>query len=45
MTAEHGLEPGWRLIDEHMRDPRRFERNLARLLDGIEADVKGSTPS
>lgn len=43
MTSEHGLEEGWRLIDAHMRDPRRFARNLARLLDGIEADVRGPT--
>jgi AcrR family transcriptional regulator len=42
VTAEYGLEQGWRLIDEHMRDPRRFERNLARLLDGIAADVNGT---
>ena len=40
MTAEYGLEAGWRLIDEHMRDPQRFSRNLARLLDGIEAAIQ-----
>jgi AcrR family transcriptional regulator len=39
MTSEYGIEQGWRLIDEHQRDPRRFARNLARLLDGIEAEV------
>ena len=43
MTSEYGLEQGWRLIDEHMRDPRRFARNLARLLDGIEAEVRAPT--
>jgi AcrR family transcriptional regulator len=41
MTEEYGLEEGWRLIDTHMRDPRRFGRNLARLLDGIAAEVGG----
>jgi AcrR family transcriptional regulator len=40
MTAEYGLEEGWRLIDKHMRDPQRFARNLARLLDGIEAEFQ-----
>ena len=39
MTREYGLEEGWRLIDKHMRDPQRFARNLARLLDGIEAEI------
>ena len=42
MINEYGLEQGWRLIDEHMRDPRRFARNLARLLDGIEADARSA---
>jgi AcrR family transcriptional regulator len=40
MTREYGLEEGWRLIDKHLRDPRRFDRNLARLLDGIEAEIQ-----
>jgi AcrR family transcriptional regulator len=40
MTNEYGLEAGWRLIDKHMRDPQRFARNLARLLDGIEAEIR-----
>ena len=40
MTKEYGLEEGWRLIDLHMRDPQRFARNLARLLDGIEAEFR-----
>ena len=44
VIAEHGLEEGWRLIDAHMRDPRRFERNLTRLLDGIAVEVGESAP-
>lgn len=40
MTREYGLEEGWLLIDKHMRDPQRFARNLARLLDGIEAEIR-----
>ena len=39
MTREYGLEEGWRLIDKHLRDPQRFARNLARLLDGIETEI------
>ena len=35
MVEEYGLEEGWRQIELHMRDPDRFARNLARLLDGI----------
>ena len=41
MTREYGLEEGWRLIDKHMRDPQRFARNLARLLDGIDTAITG----
>jgi len=41
LVAEFGLEPAWEKIDAHHRDPDRFARNLARLLDGIEA---GLTP-
>ena len=40
MTREYGLEEGWRMIDKHMRDPQRFNRNLARLLNGIEAELR-----
>ncbi len=39
LAAEHGLEDAWRQITEHLADPKRFERNLQRLLDGIEADL------
>jgi AcrR family transcriptional regulator len=39
MADEHGLEEAWSVVDEHFRDPDRFERNLARVLDGIEANL------
>jgi AcrR family transcriptional regulator len=34
-----GLEEAWEMVAEHTRDPSRFERNLDRLLDGIEASL------
>ena len=36
LADEYGLETRWRQIEAHLRDPDRFARNLARLLDGIE---------
>ena len=38
IATEHGLEEAWEVVETHRRDPDRFDRNLARLLDGIEAD-------
>ena len=35
VAEEYGLEEGWRQIELNLRDPDRFARNLARLLDGI----------
>lgn len=37
MADEHGLDRAWELIDAHSHDRRRFERNLARIIDGIGA--------
>ena len=34
-----GSRRAGREIDDHLRDPTRFDRNLRRLLDGIEADL------
>jgi AcrR family transcriptional regulator len=34
-----GLESLWSTISEHLREPSRFERNLDRVLDGIEASI------
>jgi AcrR family transcriptional regulator len=34
-----GIEPFWAQIHAHARDETRFDRNLARLLDGIQADL------
>ena len=35
-----GLEPVWRDIDAAMHRADRFDRNLARLLDGFEAELR-----
>jgi AcrR family transcriptional regulator len=35
LIAEHGFEPLWTKISGHAREESRFDRNLARLLDGI----------
>jgi AcrR family transcriptional regulator len=36
MVERMGLEAAWSQVHDHGRDPGRFERNLARLLDGFE---------
>lgn len=36
MVESEGLEQLWNRIHRHYRDPDRFERNLARLLDGFD---------
>jgi AcrR family transcriptional regulator len=40
LAADHGVAQLWSMIEDHLRDRGRFERNLRRLLDGIEADVR-----
>jgi len=42
MVAEMGLPQVWSRMDAHARGTGRFDRNLARLLDGFEASL--STP-
>ena len=42
MVAEMGLPQVWSRMDAHARGTARFDRNLARLLDGFEASL--STP-
>ena len=37
MRDAHGLEPVWRDVERAMHRADRFDRNLARLLDGFEA--------
>jgi AcrR family transcriptional regulator len=44
LTNELGLELAWGEIEAAMHDPGRFHRNLARLLDGIAADLEGARP-
>ena len=39
MADEIGLAEGWAQIEAHFRDPERFDRNLARLLAGLEQAV------
>lgn len=41
MVADLGLLGVWSRIHGHVRDPRRFDRNLARLLSGFEASFAG----
>ena len=41
LIAEHGLREMWQMVDDQGRDDGRFERNLARLLDGIAATLSG----
>lgn len=41
LIAGRSLQDVWREVDSVMRDERRFARNLARLLDGIEASLHG----
>jgi AcrR family transcriptional regulator len=36
VIAELGLQTLWRTVGDHLVDPERFERNLWRLIDGIE---------
>lgn len=44
LAQEHGLDEIWEQISAHQRDDARFDRNLQRLLDGIEAGLARSTP-
>jgi hypothetical protein len=39
LIDEHGLHGVWAIVDEHGKDDGRFDRNLQRLLDGIEASL------
>jgi AcrR family transcriptional regulator len=40
LLAEHDPAELWTLIDSHGRDQARFDRNLARMLDGIRSDLE-----
>jgi AcrR family transcriptional regulator len=37
MAREWSMQEIWARVESHMRDPDRFDRNLARILDGFEA--------
>lgn len=43
LAANEGLGSAWEQIELHLRDPDRFGRNLARLLDGFAADLQRGT--
>ena len=38
-STSEGLSATWSHIHVHAHDPERFDRNLERLLDGIEHDL------
>lgn len=38
LIAAHGSQEAWAIINAHAADVERFDRNLARILDGFEAD-------
>jgi AcrR family transcriptional regulator len=40
LVDEYGMDELWSRVDKHSRDARRFDRNLARLLDGFEASLR-----
>jgi AcrR family transcriptional regulator len=44
LADEHGLDGTWALVEDHFRDQGRFERNLRRILDGIEASITRGAP-
>lgn len=39
VAEELGIDDAWALIGAHLGEPSRFDRNLVRLLDGIEAGL------
>lgn len=45
LADEQGLEGAWARIERNLRDADRFERNLTRLLDGIEAGLDQARPA
>ena len=40
LIAEQGIDRLWATVSLHARDPGRFDRNLARFLDGIERSLR-----
>jgi len=41
LVEQEGLDEMWSKIHVHARAPERFDRNLQRLLDGLERDLTG----
>ena len=40
LIDEFGINALWRKMSSQARDPRRFDRNLSRLLDGVERSLR-----
>lgn len=40
LAASVGMQAAWNRMERHGTDPGRFDRNLGRLLDGIESDLR-----
>jgi AcrR family transcriptional regulator len=45
LLASEGASVVWAQVLAHLHDPDRFQRNLARVLDGIERDLSSPLPS
>lgn len=45
LADEQGLGAAWTRIERNLRDADRFERNLTRLLDGIQAGLDPDRPA
>lgn len=44
LAQDYGMQGAWDMLDRHLRNPDRFDRNLARILDGFEdAPAQGTT--
>jgi hypothetical protein len=43
LSESYELDEAWDIIAEFFQDPDRFDRNLARVLDGIEAALDNAT--
>jgi AcrR family transcriptional regulator len=39
LVAEHGLDEAWEIMSAYFADSGRFERNLARVLDGLQTSL------
>ena len=42
IAGEHGIVSAFQILRHQLTDPKRFDRNLGRLLDGFEAQLRGT---